>query len=196
VSIKYFFKVSFLIILFSPPQKFAQNYNEPFSALSISADYIYNSENYDLNQYYRTKNGFDISAQTQFYFGKIQIGNSLSFSEGYMKQQPEYLSNFLYLGWGEDLFLHERIGIYLGIKFGPTFMIFEDPELNKYKRTESEIALGTNAKIKLKLINNLYLNSTLEFIKLFTEINIRKLYYLIGISYNFEMPSWISSAID
>ncbi len=164
--------------------------SDAFSNLTLSFSIHANTNHGQFHEYWQRGRGLDLNCATPFYLGRARLGVQASLFEK-KSDVPEFYSLYYYLEWGFDIPLTNRIDWFNGLRSGSFAMTFDDDEINETQVTESELCLGISSSINAKITNQLAVNLTGSYQKVFTRKRLELTFILIGMNYTFDTPSWL-----
>lgn len=186
----------FIFLLFVPSVLYGQNSSKAFKTISISAHYLQNSNRNMFHNYWKPANCFDLSAETEFYFGKVELGAQLSFIKTKNTEQPDFLSAYIYIGWGLENKIFPGGQLYSGFQLGNYYMNFDDNNIDINLKSESELGLAVKSGLKYSIGRNLYLNISGKYLIVYTFHRIELSYLSVGLSQSFDMPNWLEEFLN
>ena len=127
-----------------------------------------------------------------FYTGDIRAGLQLFQFNGRSETYPDYLVSFLYIGWGVKIPLISQLDWFNGIRLGSYQMRFDDTDINPTQRVESELGIGFDSGLNLKMSSNWRCQMGVGYIVVFTYKKLELLNFSVGISYTFNAPAWLT----
>lgn len=185
-----------LFLLFVPSFLYGQNNRKTFKTISISANYLQNSNRNLFHNYWKPANGIDFQIETEFYLGKAELGVQLSLIKTQKSIYPEYKSAYLYFGWSWDQTISQKIHLYSGFQLGHYFMYFKDNSIDINLRSESEFGVGFKTGLKLNLGSNLFINISGRYQVIYTYHRIHLYYISLGFGKSFDTPKWLRKFLN
>lgn len=186
----------FIILLFVPSGLFGKNGSHAFKTVSVSAHYFQNSNRNMFHNYWKPANGFELSAETEFYLGKIELGTQLSFIKAQKSQQPNYRSVYMYIGWGLERKLFSKLFLYSGFSFGNYYMNFDDDIIDVNLKSESEFGFDLKSGLRYNFGNNLFVKFTGRYQIIYTFHRIHLTYISVGLGKTFNTPKWLEEFLN
>lgn len=167
-----------------------------FSDISLTLNLISNHSTDELNTYWTGKSGFEGYLQMPFYFGDIQAGaRYIAY-----KEKELYFHNFsslyYFLGWGKKFNLPLNFSFYSGIRVGGFGTAIVDDSLNGEEKNETELAVGINSYLALRINNNLRITVGADYTKVYFYKKIELFLLSAGMSYSFQTPAWIKEILN
>ena len=130
----------------------------PYEDVTIGIRYSNNVAKNEFLNAWNPQNGFNGYAITPFYFGRLQAGLRIIEFEAKTEDIPDFLSWYIYAGWGKGIKIFKKLEIYSSINAGSFQMNFNDPSLQDGLRNESEFALELNTSLSYPVIEKLYVS--------------------------------------
>ena len=143
------------------------------------------------HSYWKPANGIDIQADTEFYFGKVELGTQLSIIKAQNVRSFDYKSAYLYIGWGLEQKIIPSIHLYSGFQLGHYLMYFNDDNTDINLKSESEFGFGLKARLRYNFGNNLFINLTGRYQIIYTFHRIHLSYISFGVGKSFNTPKWL-----
>jgi len=131
-----------------------------------------------------------------FYWGEIQGGSRLFVYDNKLEDIPDFLSNFIFLGWGLDILTYKNFNWFNGIRTGTYQMYFDDEDTNITQRTESELALELYSRIEFKFYSNCSVHFSTGYFRVYTYKRLEFLMLSAGIGYFIETPFWMKDFFE
>jgi len=177
---------------FPPHSKlYAENTDKTFQSATFRINLVTNINRNTLHQYWNPLLGGEAEIETPFYAGEIRVGLHLYQFNGKTDDYPDYLVGFFYIGWGVEIPLISQLGWFNGIRLGSYQMGFDDTDINPTQRVESELAVGIDTGLNLKLSSRWQGHVGIGYIAVFTQKKIELLNLSVGISYTINSPDWL-----
>ncbi len=173
-----------------------QKNSKPFKTISISVNYLQNSNRNMFHRYWKPANGFDLLAGSEFYFGQIELGAQISFIRAQNSQQPDYKSIYMYLGWGLEQKLISKLFLYSGFQLGHYYMNFDENNININLKSESEFGFGLKSGLKYFFGNNLFVTVSGRYQIIYTRHRIELSFVSIGLGRSFDTPNWLEEFLN
>lgn len=165
--------------------------NQPFSTIAIKLNALTNLNRNTFHNYWSPLYGGELSVELPFYAGCIEGGMHLYPYNGKSEAQPDFLSNYLFVGWGAEIEIISFLTWWNKFRIGNYQMHFDDEDINITQRTESELSIGLNSSLVLKIDDAWKLNLDFTYLKVFTAKRMELSFLGAGLSYEFETPEWI-----
>ncbi len=186
----------FIFSLFVPSVLYGQNSSKAFKTISISAHYLQNSNRNMIHNYWKPANSFDLSAETEFYFGKVELGAQLSFIKAQRIEQPDYKLVYIYIGWGLEQKLFSKLYLHSGFQLGNCYMNFDDDNIDVNLKSESELGLSLKTGLRYNIGKNLFINLSGRYQIIYTFHRIHLSYISIGLGKSFNTPKWLREFLN
>ncbi len=188
-----------ILLLFVSSGLYAQNilkYTKPFQTISISADYLNNSNRNIFHNYWKPANGIDLNTKTEFYWGKIELGAQLFSVKAQNTEQPDFIAVNMYIGWGLELKLSSKLFLNSSFTVGNYYMNFDDNNIDVNLKSESELYFGLKTGLKYNLGNNYFVNISGRYQIIYTFHRIELSYISIGLGKSFDTPTWLREFLN
>lgn len=185
-----------ILLLVIPMGLFGQEKSKAFKTISISANYLQNINDNMFHDYWKPANGFELSAETEFYFGKVELGAQLFSINAKNIEQPDFLAVNMYIGWSWEQKLFSKFSIYSGFLLGNYYMNFDENNIDVNLKTESEFSLGLKAGLKYNIGKNLFINISGRYQIIYTYHRIHLSYISIGLGKTFVTPKWLREFLN
>ncbi len=167
----------------------------PFDSLKIGLSYAVNTNRNDFHNFWKPGPGADGFLETPFYYGDVLLGIRVIHYASREDRIPEFLSIFVYTGWGKTWLLPYELDCFTGFSIGSDQMIFGgDHHLGtKY---ESEFGIHLNSRLSCPLYGKWRANLSGGYTVIFTKKQIRLTFFSAGISRSIEMPGWLKEFLE
>ena len=201
---KYLIALLNLIVLVNAPKVSAQH--QAFETISAGAFLGYAATGNELLDRWDSKPSLQLSLQTPFYAGHLETGvrstqftNSPGFP-GY----SDFQSTFVYLGWGYDFALTDKLRVGPLLRFGNTFFSYDEaklytrPDVNwiyNFDTNESEFAYELLFRSVYRLSDNFSAYAEFTNNRTLTYHPVRLNYLSAGIIYTFSSPGWLKKVL-
>ncbi|MCP4704100.1 MAG: porin family protein [candidate division Zixibacteria bacterium] len=185
-----------IFIVFIPSVLYGQDSTNVFRTISISADYLNNSNHNIFHNYWKPTNGIDLNAKTEFYWGKIELGAQLFSINTQNIEQPDFVAVNMYIGWGLEHKLTSKLFLNSSFTVGNYFMNFDENNIDDNLKSESEFSFGLKAGLKYIFRNNMFLNLSGRYQIIYTFHRIELTYISIGLGKSFDMPDWLEEFLN
>ena len=161
-----------------------------FETADIGVQIITNTNQGDFHRYWSTGPGLEAYCLSPFYLGDIQLGvRAISF-ESRPAGLTDYLSFFVYAGWGKSWALPHNMKGFTGFSIGSDQMYFEVEDRPGSKH-ESEIGMALCARLSAPLPGRWSITAGGSYTEIFTHKRIRLVFVSVGISRSFDVPGWL-----
>ncbi|RKX22614.1 MAG: hypothetical protein DRP51_02125 [Candidatus Zixiibacteriota bacterium] len=194
-------KFIYLIILlfFVPSVLLGQDWVErskAFKTISISAHYLQNSNRNMFHNYWKPANGIDLNGESEFYFGKIELGTQIFSVKARKIEQPDFVAVNMYIGWGLDYKILSKLDIYSGFQVSNYYMNFDDDKIDVNLKSESEFSFGLKTGLKYNIGKSLFVDVSGYYQVIYTYHRIELLYISVGLGKTFETPKWLREFLN
>lgn len=160
----------------------------------------------DLLNSWKPEPSLQLFLETPFYAGEIETGirytrfsNSTNFSDF-----SDFNSFFIYLGWGYDFAISDKLSASPGLRFGNTFfqydeaMVYTRPNVGweyDFDTTESEFAYEINFRTAFRISQSISVHTELTYNRTITFHPISLNYINAGFTYTFDAPKWLKKIL-
>ena len=172
-------------------QSYSQDETKAFKTISVSAGYLQNINENMFHGYWKSANGFELSAETEFYFGKIESGIQIFSVKARKIEQPDFMAVNMYIGWGLEQKLSSKLSLNTNFTVGNYYMNFDDNNIDETLKSESEFSLGLKTGVKYNVGNSLFINLSGRYQIIYTFHRIELSYFSVGIGKSFTTPKWL-----
>jgi hypothetical protein len=123
----------FLVLIIYPESQLllAAEAPEPFSTVAVRISGSVNSNQNAFHEFWEPEFGAELLSEMPFYLGDIQAGVHLYPYSGRSSYQPNFLSVYVFVGWGLGLRLSPGIRWYNGLQIGSYQMSFDDSDIDE-----------------------------------------------------------------
>lgn len=181
---------SLLVLCCFFENSFAQKRHGAFDSVSFSINYLWNSNRNMFHRYWKPANGLEFQTETGFYLGNIEFGLQLFDISSRRAAQPDFWSVNMFFGWGLERELFSGLSLYAGFRIGNYYMFFDDDYIDETLRAESEFNYGLHSRLRYNISENISLNLSGQYQKIFTNHRIYLSYISLGLSKSFDSPKW------
>lgn len=171
----------------------AQQSGSAFDTLTIAVHAVANVNRNEFHDYWEPRPGLEIQFTTPFYLGTGEAGVHYAGFEAKHPEQPDFTTLFVYLGWGYEWSIVERLGWYNGLRTGSFIMVFDSPE---ERLSEQEFAFAFNSQARYRLTGRWALEIAARYRIVFTHERLRYVFLAAGISHSFGTPQWLRDFLD
>jgi len=189
------FSILSLILLYPNSPLCAQKSNKAFESISFRINLLANSNQNSLHRYWEPLFGGEAEIEMPFYEGQMSAGLQLFQFTGRKEKFPDYLVSFIYLRWGVEITLFSQVTWFNGIRLGSYQMRFDDTDINPTQRVESELGVGIDSGLNLKISSKWYGHVGIGYVVVFTYKKLELLNLSLGISYTIDAPSWMKELL-
>ncbi len=182
----------FLSLLQPNSQLYAEDTAHAFKSVTFRINLVTNTNRNLLHHYWKPWAGGEAEIEVPFYAGNMRAGLHLYQYNGRHEEYPDYLTSYLYIGWGVEISLFSQIGWFNGIRLGSYQMSFDDTDINPTQRVESELGVGIDSGLNLKLSSRWHGHVGLGYIVVFTHKKLELINLSIGVSYTIDAPAWLT----
>jgi hypothetical protein len=161
-----------------------------FSTADIGLQVITSTNRNDFHQFWTSGLGADGYILTPFYQGDFQLGVRFMSFESQQSGLTDYLSTFIYFGWGMAWDLSQRFRGFAGFSVGSDQMFFELEDRPGSKH-ESEAGIAVTARLSASLAGRWEVTAGGSYSEIFTRNRIRLVFVSMGISRTFDLPDWL-----
>jgi hypothetical protein len=176
--------ISFVILsLMLPISLIAQT---AYSTLDIGIQTNLNINTNRFHEFWRVEPVPEIYAATPIPIGFLKAGISLNNYHG----SPDYKAYYPYLSWSLQFPRSALISWINAVKVGSYEMRFGDYETNETKTQESELGIIVSTGLVIHLYRQFYLNTSLDYFRVYTRRTIELTYISAGFFYRLAMPAW------
>jgi hypothetical protein len=171
----------------------AQQAGHAFETFRVDLSATANVNNNTLHEFWDPRVGAELSVATPFYLGSVELGAHYVGFNALASEQPDFTSLYIYLGWGYELALSQRLRWYNGFRIGSFLMRFDVPSGNK---TEQELALALNTGLRYPIAGRWSMALSARYQVTYTHERMRLLYISAGLGRSFGMPGWLKEFLD
>ena len=191
-TVKIFFPLIVILIVYPEKQLLlAAEETEPFSTIAIRINGTVNSNRNTFHEFWEPEFGAELLLDMPFYQGDIQVGIHLYPYSGRSSNQPDFLSVYIFVGWGFGLRLSPEIRWYNGLQIGSYQMHFDDSDIHESQALESELGVGLNTRFDFSLTNSWSVQTGAVYLHVYTKKPLVFIMITAGLSYTFEAPDWL-----
>ena len=175
--------------LYSQPLSIVEE--SPFEKIKVGIQYTNNFNRNELHNTWQPSGGIKGFFETQFYFGRMQLGLRLMNFKSKNSSIPDFFSWFIYGGWGMEIRTFNVVQLYGGLNIGSFQMNFNDEEIEPGLKNESELGLEFLLKLSFLILKNVNLNIEGCYLRIFTNKQLNLFYASAGFDYSFNSPVWL-----
>jgi hypothetical protein len=168
----------------------------PFDSLTISLNYIHNSNRNLYHHFWHPSHGAELGVETPFYFGIAEGGVQYVKSRSWMPEQPDFWTLYSYLGWGLSGRLTGRLNLYTGFNLGNIYFRFDDSGINEAARAERELGFGIKMGLRYEFSEYSYLYLSLRRRVIFTSNRIKQDFISVGLGKSLCTPRWLKEFLN
>ena len=189
-TILYFFLILFIIEFFSATGSplFSE---EPFQTITFRLNLLTNTNRSTFHQYWDPRYGMEVIGEMPFYLGSVEGGLHLFSFNGKSADYPEFMSIYIFAGWGINISFGPDLRWYNGLRIGTYQMSFDDSEIHPTQVLESELGTGLSTRIDIGIYRRLNFHLGADYIVIFTHKKLEFAIVKTGISYTFDSPGWL-----
>ena len=169
---------------------------EPLSKLTFRLSGVNNSNRNTFHTFWTPSPGGEIQIGLPFYLGEIQGGSRLFVYDNKFEDLPDFISNFIFLGWGLDLQITNDLNWLNGIRSGVYNMYFDDEDTHVTQRTESELALEIFSRLDYNIYRSLQIHASAGYVRVYTFKRLEFFMLSAGLGYSIETPSWMKDFFE
>lgn len=156
----------------------------------ICLQILTNTNRNDFHRYWTSGPGMEGYVLAPFYLGEFQLGTRVISFESRPAESVDYLSVFVYAGWGMSWAFPKNITGFAGLNIGSDQMFFEFEDRPGLKR-ESEFGIHLNSRLRVPLYERWAVVAGASYSEIFTRHRIRLVFVSAGVSRSFELPTWL-----
>jgi len=149
-----------------------------------------------LQNYWKFGNGIEGSAEMPFYVGRIEAGVQLNPYYSESSSIPDFYAGFVYLGWGLDYSIHQRLNWYTYARVGNLQMTFDDQIIPEALRTESEFSTSLGTRFSTPVSSELNFSVSLNYLMVHTNHPLKLVIVSAGLGYAIDTPPWIREFLN
>ena len=193
------FKLHILTVIFIPLFSLsiqAQSSNEPFSSIIFRLSGTINSNRNTFHSYWSSNGGASLDISMPYYWGEIQGGINLFDYDNKHNEIPDFLSNFIFIGWGANISHYKNINWFNGIRTGIYQMHFDDEDIHETQRTESELGLELYSRLALNINSNWSMHIAASYLRIYTYKRLEFFMLSAGIGFSFNSPPWLKEFFE
>jgi len=194
-AFKFLLLITILVCVFYNYPAVSKENSDAFTNIKLGLNFIKNTNNNVFHEYWAPDQGVEFYGQMPFYFGQIEGGIHFVPYEN-RAAVPEFLSFYYYLGWGETLKFLGPVTWYNGLRIGNYNMNFDDSNINETQRSESELCVGLQSKIRYSIFSNFEVELSAIYLKVFTYKRVELAFISAGLTYGFSTPQWIREILE
>ena len=192
LTVKTFLPLILILIVFPEGQLLlAAEDPKPFSIFAIRISGAVNSNQNTFHEYWEPGFGAELLLEMPFYLGDIQAGIHIYPYSGRSSYQPDFLSLYIFVGWGLGLRLSPGIQWYNGLQLGSYQMAFDDSDIDESQALESELGVGLNTRFDVNLMNSWSFQAGAVYLHVYTKKPLELIMLTAGVSYTFDTPEWL-----
>jgi hypothetical protein len=174
----------------------AQSANEAFSSITFRFSGSINSNRNTFHSYWTPIGGGELNISMPFYWGEIQAGSHLYGYDNKFDDMPDFLSNFIFIGWGFNLSPYKNLNWFNSIRTGTYQMYFDDEDIHETQRTESELGWELYSRLALNINSKWSLHMATSYLRVFTYKRLEFFMLSAGFGYSFNTPSWLKDFFE
>jgi hypothetical protein len=186
------------IIILASQISFAQESliraGDPFSKIEFSAGGSTDVGRNFLHDFWRPGYGGELALSTPFYFGEAEAGGAYHVYDMAASSVPRFDAILVFVGWGIALSPSPHLSWYNGFRVGNNRMSFDDDTFPGI-RNESELMLGANSRLHLRLRQGIGIFGSAWWSQTYTNVRFRSIYVSAGLSYRATSPNWIRTLL-
>ncbi len=184
---------TFLFIIYPESNLlFASETSLPFSKIALRFNGAHNSNQNIFHEFWEPEFGAEFIVEMPFYLAEIQGGIHLYPYSGRSEYQPDFLSVFIFIGWGADIDLYRKLSWYNGIQIGSYQMSFDDSDIHESQALESELGVGFNTRFEFRWSKSWSVQTGAAYMYIYTKKPIELFMITAGLSYTFDTPIWLT----
>jgi len=173
---------------------FVNGAQQPFSELEVTIQINKNIDKSVFHKYWKIDNGFYLSYNTPFYFGKILTGCNYSPYKSINVQLPDYQSYYLFIGWLYEFNIKPKLSFSTGISVGNYLMNFNVETENAQFESEIGFEYFCGIKYQISKITKLNLDIGRELIYTYKKLDFILL--KAGVSFTLKTPEWLEDIFE
>jgi hypothetical protein len=166
----------------------AQQSRAAFDTLTIAINAVANVNRNIFHDYWEPRPGLEIQFATPFYLGVGEAGVHYAGFAGRGPEQPDFATLFVYVGWGYEWPIAQRIAWYNGLRAGTLIMVFDLPE---ELSEEQELGLALNSQLRYRFAGAWALSLAARYRIVFTRERLKYAFLAAGVSRSFGTPRWL-----
>jgi len=168
----------------------------PFEKIKIGLQYTSHFNQNIFHNTWQPSGGIKGFFETPFYFGRAQVGLKLMYFRTKDLSIPEFISWFVYGGWGMEFKLLRLLRLYSGLNIGSFQMKFEDEDIEPGLRSENELGIEFMVRFSFEILKNTNLNIEGSYLQVFTNQKINLFYVSAGIDFLLNTPDWLRDFLN
>ena len=161
-----------------------------FATADVGLQTVVSTNRGDFHRYWTSSPGLEGYVSTPFYRGDIQLGGRMVSFESRTGDVTDYLSVFVYAGWGLSWALPYNVKGFTGFNIGSDQMLFEFEDRPGSKH-ESEFGMTLNVSLSAPLRGRWSVTAGGNYSEIFTYNRIRLVFVSVGLSRSFDLPVWL-----
>lgn len=179
-------------VMLAPKQGAAQpDSSRAFQSVTIGLRGVTNANRNSFHRFWNPEPGLELGAESPFYAGEIELGiQIMPFAAREPANQPDYLSWFLYAGWGVEARVLGH-GWYNGFRLGSYGMHFDTDDVIPSQRAEQELAAGLISRWRVPIGAGWSFDASARYRLVFTRRRIEHLFVAVGLGKRWAMPGWL-----
>ena len=182
----------FLLLLILPGKSYPQTIHQsPFSTFNLQLSGAFNINTNTFHQFWDPETGGELIIEMPFYFGDIHAGLHVFPYSGKSEYQPDFLSMYIFVGWGPKITLLKDIYWYNHVRVGSFQMYFDDSDIHESQALESELGFGAFTEFEYQFYTNWLVHTSLGYIYVVTNKPLELVMVTVGFSYTFTSLEWL-----
>lgn len=169
---------------------------KPFETISIEIRFLAAAADETFERYWDPGPGALVGAAAPFYAGFVEMGVHLFENKKSDPEVPAFDAYYLYLGWGYEWTLPLDLRAGGALRAGGLYMDFDDPALPSEGRTESELAIGFDARLRYPLSSGWSILVGGDYRRILTQKPIDYYFFGAGAAYAFETPGSLAGFLE
>lgn len=167
-----------------------------FSSMTVQVNFASSINSGAFEDYWRHGNGIEGSIETPFYLGLIQGGIHILPYYSLNSSIPDFYTGLIFLGWGLEFPVLEKLDWYNFARLGNIQMNFNDDTIIAALKTESELCTSIGTRFSYTVAANLSLSVSGNYMVIHTSRPIELTFMSVGLGYSLQTPGWIKNFLD
>ena len=174
----------------TPVDTFGQAEPGPYERLTFRMQYFSNVNRNAFHRYWSAPGGIGLTAATPFYYGDLECGANVWWFDEKQIDGSDFVNTCLFVGWGINTELHDRLSWYNGVNIGGNQMVFEDEEDDSFKY-ESEMGYMCISRFDVRFSPQYHAHIAFSYQQILTHHRIHLFYISAGAGFSFDTPGWL-----
>lgn len=163
---------------------------EPYSTVSVSGGAVRDAREGFLHQFWMPEYVGEVFVSTPTHLGHLELGVSQHRYRPLSNDVPAFDAVLAYASWNIGVRFPRQVRIAVGPRLGVYFMDF-DVASQSGIRTESEAAVGAQARITVHPLRFIGLYAGADYMQAFTFVRTRLYHFSGGLVVTIESPDWL-----